>query len=595
MASSSSSSSPSRNWRYGVFVSFYGPDVRKTFLSHLRKQFSHNGITMFDDREIKRGKTIAPEILEVIKESRISIVVFSKNYASSRWCLEDLAEIMKCRERLGQIVMTVFYGADSSDVRKQTGDFGMGFGRACSRNTEEEKLRWRQALNDAANIVGEDFENWDNEADLIEKVSRDVSNNLNAATISRDFEDKVGMEAHLQNMQSLLHLDTEEVAMIVGICGPAGIGKTTIARALHSRLSSRFQLTCFMENLKGSYNSDLDEYGLMLQLQEKLLSKILNQDGMKISHLGAIEERLSNLKVLIILDDVDDLKQLEALAKETTWFGRGSRIIVTTEDQDLLLQHGIDSNSTYNVDFPTSEEALEIFCRYAFRQNYPDNGFKELAERVVDLCDNLPLSLSMVGSSLRGKKEEVWEKVMRKLETTTDHRDIEQVLRTVYEQSSSNKRKRKSKSRCSSGMAFFVVINLLLEIASAVTDQLSSIRKPYFTRISLVMSVLSVFLSILDLSYKIKAHKASFRCKWPIPWFYLPARGYRRIFGSFTDTVLLFCVVGGLIVSTVNYCFVVKGENGPIKVSSIWPLFFAIGMVASKFMEKPLISKDYSL
>ncbi|XP_010430467.1 PREDICTED: disease resistance protein RML1A-like [Camelina sativa] len=593
---STSSSSPSRNWRYGVFVSFHGPDVRKTFLSHLRKQFSHNGITMFDDHEIKRGETIAPEILKAIWESRISIVVFSKNYASSSWCLEDLVEIMKCREQLGQIVMTVLYGTDPSDVRKQTGVFGRGFNEACSSKTKEERLRWSQALNDAANIVGEDFGNWDSEADLIEKVSRDVSNSLNAATVSRDFEDKIGMEAHFQNMKSLLHLDTEEGAMIVGICGPVGIGKTTIARALHSQLSRHFHLTCFMENLKGSYNSGLDEYGLMIQLQEQLLSKILNQNGMKISHLGAIEERLSNLKVLIILDDVDDLKQLEALAKETTWFGPGSRIIVTTEDEELLLQHSIDSNSTYHVDFPTSEEALEIFCRYAFRQNYPDNGFKELSERVVDLCDNLPLSLSMVGSSLRGKKEEVWEKVMRKLETTTDHRDIEQVLRAVYEQSSSsNKRKRKSKSRHFTVMAFFVVINLLLEIASAVTDQLSSIRKPYFTRMSLVMSVLSVFLSTLDLSYKIKVQKASFRCKWPIPWFYLPARGYRRIFGSFTDTVLLFCVLGGLIVSTINYCFVVKGENGPIKVSSIWPLFFAIGMVASKFMEKPLISKDYSL
>ncbi|KAL1192001.1 Disease resistance protein RML1A [Cardamine amara subsp. amara] len=417
---------------------------------------------------------------------------------------------------------------------------------------------------------------------MIEKIVKDVSDKL-SSTPSTDFDGMVGLEAHLQKTQSLLHLDDDDEAKIVGICGPAGIGKTTISRALHSRLSSSFPLSCFMEDIKGCSNSGLDEDGLKLRLQEQLLSKILNQDDMRISHLGTIKEMLHNQKVLIILDDVDDLKQLEALAKETNWFGRGSRIIVATEDQDLLRQHGIDN--TYHVDVPSSEEALKILCIYAFRQSKPHYGFKELAQSVVDLCHNLPLSLRMVGSYLRGKKEEEWVNLMLKLETITDYRDIEQVLRVSYEPSSSI---RKSKSRCV--MAILVVTNLLSEIASAVADQLSSIHKPYFTRISLLMSVLSVFLSILDLYLKVRDHKARFRCKWPKPWFYYPSRGYNRIFGSFTDTVLLFCVVGQLIVSTINYSFIETRRDGPIKVS-VWPLFFSIGMVGSKFMEKPTILK----
>ncbi|KAL1221149.1 Disease resistance protein RML1A [Cardamine amara subsp. amara] len=586
-----SSSSSSRNWRYHIFPSFRGPDVRKTFLSHLRKQFSYNGITMFDDKEIERSQTIAPALIQAIRESRISIVVLSKNYATSNLCLNELVEILKCREELGQIVMPIFYGVFASDVRKQTGDFGDGFKVTCLGKTEEERQIWIRALYDVGKIVGEELLTWDNEADLIEKIARDVSNKLNT-TISRGFEDMVGLEAHLEKMQSLLHLDNVDETMIVGICGPAGIGKSTIARVLHSQISSSFQLTCFMENISGRSNSGLDEYGLKMQLQEQLLSKILNQNDMKIYHLGAIEERLCNLKVLIILDDVGDLKQLEALARETNWFGLGSRIIVTTEDQELLRKHGI--GNTYHVDFPSSEEALKIFCIHAFKQSYPHNGFKELAESIVDLCDNLPLSLRMVGSFLRGKKEEEWVKVMRKLETIIDYGDIEQVLRAAFEPSSSKKRIRKSKSRCFTEMAILVVINLLSEIASVVADQLSSIHKPYFARISLGMSILSVVFSILDLTYKIRDHKARFRCKWPIPWFYHPSRGYNRIFGSFTDTVLLFCVVGGLIVSTINYSFIERRRDGPIKVS-IWPLFFAIGMVGSKFMEKPTILKYNSL
>ncbi|XP_023643838.1 disease resistance protein RML1A-like [Capsella rubella] len=420
----------SRTYRFNTFSSFHGPDVRKSFLSHLRKQFSYNGITMFDDQGIERSETIAPSLVQAIRESRILIVILSKNYASSSWCLNELVEIMECKKVMGQIVMTIFYGVDPTHVRKQIGDFGKAFTETCSRSTDVEKLKWEKALTDVSNILGEHLLNWDNEANMIEKVAGDVSRKLNA-TPSKDFQDMEGLEAHLKKMQFLLHLDHEDEAMIVGICGPAGIGKTTIARALHSLLSSSFRLSCFMENLKESYNSGLDEYGLKLFLQQQLLSKILNQNGMRVYHLGAIHERLSDQKVLIILDDVNDLKQLEALANETTWFGPGSRIIVTTEDQELLQQHGI--NNTYQVGFPSKETSLKILCKYAFRQSFPRRGFKELAVRLTKLCGNLPLGLSVVGSSLRGKKEDEWEEVMRRLEIFLDHRDIEDILRVGYE------------------------------------------------------------------------------------------------------------------------------------------------------------------
>ncbi|CAA7053875.1 unnamed protein product [Microthlaspi erraticum] len=120
-------------------------------------------------------------------------------------------------------------------------------------------------------------------------------------------------------MQSLLHLDDEDEAMIVGICGPAG---------------------------KGSSNNGLDEYGLKLCLQEQLLSKILNQNGMDIPFTCDTRKAMRP-ESLIILDDVDDLQQLEALADETNWFGPGSRIIVITEDQELLEQHGIDTHTMW--------------------------------------------------------------------------------------------------------------------------------------------------------------------------------------------------------------------------------------------------------
>ncbi|CAG7861175.1 unnamed protein product [Brassica rapa] len=424
----SSSSSTSRNYSYNVFASFHGPDVRKTLLSHIREQFTHSGITMFDDQEIVRSATIAPSLTEAVRESRISIVIFTKNYASSSWCLNELVEILECKKAMGHIVMTIFYGVDPSDVRKQTGEFGIAFNETCASKTKEEKQRWRQALNEVGNIAGEDFLRWSNEAKMIKKISRDVSNKLNA-TPSRDFDGMVGLEPHLREMESLLDFDDDGVK-VVAIFGPAGIGKTTIARAVHSLHSYRFQLTCFVDNLRVSHPISFDEYGLKLRLQEEFLSNILKQDGIRICHLGVIEERLHDQRVLVILDDVNNIKQLEALAGDISWFGPGSRVVVTTENKDLLHQHGI--NNTYHVGFPSTGEALEILCRYAFRNSYPHDGFQELALKVTDLCGNLPLGLCVVGSSLRGKKEDEWEDVMKRLESVLD-RDIEEVLRVGYE------------------------------------------------------------------------------------------------------------------------------------------------------------------
>ncbi|XP_023643315.1 disease resistance protein ADR2-like [Capsella rubella] len=425
MAPSSSFPSPPRTWSHNVFTSFHGPDVRKTFLSHLRNQFDRNGITMFDDNGIKRSHNIPSSLTQGIRQSRISIVVLSKNYASSRWCLNELLEILKCEEEVGQIVMTVFYGVDPSDVRKQTGDFGVAFDKTCTRKTKEHGRKWSKALEYVGNIAGE--HNWDNEAKMIIKIARDVSDILHA-TPSRDFDGMVGLESHLKEMESLLNFSDIGVK-IVGVSGPAGIGKSTIARALHSRFSNKFQLACFMDNLKENCKIGVDDIGLKLHLQEQLLSKVLNLNGIKICHLSVIQERLHDKRILIILDDVYSIVQLEALAN-IKWFGPGSRVIVTTENKEILQQHGI--NDIYQVGFPSESEALTIFCLSAFRQPSPPDELFKLTYEVVRICGNLPLGLHVLGSSLRGKSEAEWIDELPSLKNCLDGR-IESVLKRGYE------------------------------------------------------------------------------------------------------------------------------------------------------------------
>ena len=87
--SPSSSFSSGRKWKYDVFLSFRGEDTRKSFTDHLYTTLKQKGIFTFrDDEELERGKPIKPELLEAIEESLYAIVILSKNYAYSTWCLD---------------------------------------------------------------------------------------------------------------------------------------------------------------------------------------------------------------------------------------------------------------------------------------------------------------------------------------------------------------------------------------------------------------------------------------------------------------------------------------------------------------------------
>jgi len=151
MKSPSSSSSFSYRFTYLVFLSFRDTDTRHGFTGNLYKALTDKGIhTFFDANDLQRGGEITPSHVKAIEESRIFIVVFSINYITSSFCLDELVHIIRCYKTKGRLVLPIFYGVDPTHIRLTKHE------ESFQNNTKNmQRLhQWKLALTQAADLSG---------------------------------------------------------------------------------------------------------------------------------------------------------------------------------------------------------------------------------------------------------------------------------------------------------------------------------------------------------------------------------------------------------------------------------------------------------
>jgi len=164
MASSNNYSSAlmtsSRRNYYDVFVTFRGEDTRNNFTDFLFDALEIKGTCVFrDDTNLEKGESIGPELLRAIEGSQVYVAVFSRNYAFSTWCLQELEKICECVQGSKKHILPVFYDVDPSEVRKQSGIYGEAFAKHEKRFQQDARmvLRWREALKQVGSISGWDL------------------------------------------------------------------------------------------------------------------------------------------------------------------------------------------------------------------------------------------------------------------------------------------------------------------------------------------------------------------------------------------------------------------------------------------------------
>lgn len=239
----------------------------------------------------------------------------------------------------------------------------------------------------------------------------------------------VGLEHRVMDLEWLADDKSRDKYRMIGIWGMGGVGKTTLARALYDYIALQFEASCFLHGVREtSMKSGL------VHLQEILLAETLGEKDLWLASVSEgtqlLKHRLNRKKVLLVLDDVDSLDQLQALAGGTDWFSPGSRVIITTRDVHVLKSYGV--NIIYEVEGLTDDEAFELLCWKAFKTDRVRPVYVDMLYRAKAYASGIPLALEVIGSYLYGKGIEEWKSTLHSYEQIPNT-DIQMILKLSYD------------------------------------------------------------------------------------------------------------------------------------------------------------------
>ncbi|KAH0878419.1 hypothetical protein Bca4012_071546 [Brassica carinata] len=418
--------------KYDFFLSFRGEDTRHTVVERLYNKLheKEKKARIFRDNEgMERGEEINPSLIAGIEDSAASLVVFSPCYADSHWCLDELATLCDVSSSLDRPMIPIFYKVDPNHVRKQSGRFVEDFETHAIRFTKEEMQRWRGAMKIVGNLPGFIYREGENEDEMIGLVVKRVLAEKNN-TPEKVGEYTVGLESRVDDLMNLVDFKSSCDVQILGLYGMGGIGKTTLAKAFYNKIVDNFkEQRVFISNVRERSSGQDGLVNLQKTLITELLGLVPEIEDVDRGR-DMIREEVHEKKILVVLDDIDNVDQVDTLIGERSWYGEGTLIVITTRDEEILNRLSVSLK--YEVNCLSEEQAVKLFSYHSLRKEKPTGSLIKLSENIVKITRLLPLAVEVFGSLFYDKKEKEWLVQLKKLEYTKPN-GLQDVLKLSFD------------------------------------------------------------------------------------------------------------------------------------------------------------------
>ncbi|XP_042960710.1 disease resistance protein Roq1-like [Carya illinoinensis] len=113
----------------------------------------------------------------------------------------------------------------------------------------------------------------DDESEFIQNIIQWVNSRILNQTPLCIATYPIVIESRIRDIYQHLNLERNDIVRMVGIFGIGGIGKTTFSKDIYNRISSQFDGSCFLSNIR-----DISKSGGLIKLQKILLSEILGKN-----------------------------------------------------------------------------------------------------------------------------------------------------------------------------------------------------------------------------------------------------------------------------------------------------------------------------
>ncbi|KAM3379467.1 hypothetical protein P3S68_011881 [Capsicum galapagoense] len=242
-----------------------------------------------------------------------------------------------------------------------------------------------------------------------------------------------GQSAATRNLNILLRLLEDDEVSIIGVWGTGGVRKTTLAKNLNNELLknvSCFKLSFSVVVWVTVPKLPIDIRKIQAQIASRLNLQVDNEASVE-SIANKIYQRLKKeTSFLLILNDVWEAINLGHIGVPQPEYPAISKVILTSHFLGVCKQ--MKTNTKMNISTLKEDESWLLFVKNA-RHVANLEYIQPLAKEIARECGGLPLAITVIGSSMRGRtRVELWEDALKSLRMSEPHnKDVEKKVYMV--------------------------------------------------------------------------------------------------------------------------------------------------------------------